>query len=128
MVIRGLPVSDYHLKIGTTKRFHLMQDPSREIPDEGLSALEFKAKDAYFTAGEKQPLSSANPNRKLVATIDIIDKGDVEIIADDPFYLHVRFSGKKLKGLYYLRKTKSKTASFWTMKKGMASFSAQEEI
>ena len=128
IVIRGLPVSDYHLKIGTTKRFHLTQDPSREIPDQGLSALEFEGKDAYFSAGEKQPRSPANPNRKLVATIDIIDKGDVEIIADDPFYLHVRFSGKKLKGLYYLRKTKSKAASFWTLKKGMASFSVQEEM
>jgi hypothetical protein len=128
LVIRGLPVSDYHLKIGTTKKLHLMQDPSFKIPAEGLSALEFKGKDAYFAAGQKPPLSSANPNRKLVATIDIIDKGDVEIIADDPFYLHVRFSGKKLKGLYYFRKTKSKAASFWTMKKGMASFSAQEGI
>jgi hypothetical protein len=128
LVIRGLPVSDYHLKIGTTKKLHLMQDPSFKIPAEGLSALEFKGKDAYFAAGQKPPLSSANPNRKLVATIDIIDKGDAEIIADEPFYLHVRFSGKKLKGLYYFRKTKSKAASFWTMKKGMASFSVQEGI
>jgi len=124
MVIRGLPVSDYHLKIGTAKRFHLNQDPAFKIPDEGLSALEFEGKDEYFVAGDKSPLSPANPNRKLTATIDIIDSGSVEIIADEPFYLHVRFSGKKLKGLHYLRKTKSKTALFWILKKGMASFSA----
>lgn len=124
-VIRDLPVSDYHLKIDS-KKFHFLQDPSFSMPEEGLSALEFEGKNEYFIPGTKPPLSSANPNKKIDAAIEILDQGAVEIIADEPLYLHVRFSGKKLKGLYYFKKS-SRSATIWILKQGMASFSLQDQ-
>jgi hypothetical protein len=124
-VIRDLPVSDYHLKIHN-KKFHLLQDPSFSMPEAGLSALEFEDRNEYFIPGIKPPSSSANPNKKIDASIVILDQGTVEIIADEPLYLHVRFSGKTLKGLYHLMKS-SRSAKLWTLKRGMASFSLQEQ-
>ena len=120
VVVRGLPFEDYHLKINSRK-FHLDKDPTRKIPDVGISALEFKGKEEYFRPGKKAPKTEVNPNLKIPAIIEENDSGAAEIIADEPLYLHVRFKGKKLKGLYYFRRT-SKQSQFWTMKKGMESF------
>jgi hypothetical protein len=124
-IIRDLPVSDYHLKI-SNKKFHLLQDPTFKMPTEGISALEFEGRNGYFISGTKSPSSSVNPNKKINATIDILDQGTAEIIADEPLYLHVRFSGKKLKGLYYFKKS-SRSTKLWTLKRGMASFSLQDQ-
>ncbi|RLA80996.1 MAG: hypothetical protein DRG33_01405 [Deltaproteobacteria bacterium] len=119
-VVRGLPVEDYHIKIGE-HRFHLDKDPTHEFPENGISALQFHDKDEYFVEGEKKPQSAVNPNRKIPAYIHVLDRGKAEIIADEPLYLHVRLNGKKLKGLFYFRRT-SRDAEFWTFKKGMESF------
>lgn len=120
-VVRGLPVEDWHLKINS-KQFHLDRDPSWKFPDSGISALEFEDKEEFFKPGKKAPKTSANPNLKIDAFIEILDKGSAEIIADEPLYLHVRLRGKKLNGLFYLRRSSS-SSSFWVFKKGMESFS-----
>lgn len=120
VVVRALPFEDWHIKINS-KKFHLDKDPTRKIPDVGISALEFAGKESYFTEGKKAPKTEANPNLKIPAFIEMIDSGLVEIITDEPLYLHVRFKGKKLKGLYYLRRT-SKQSQFWTLKMGSFSF------
>ena len=125
-VIRGLPFEDFHLKItcpksGKVIKFHLDKDPSFKVTEEGISALEFEGKDEYFIAGEKKPKTAVNPNLKLPAFIEIADQGEVEIIAEEPLYLHVRFKGKKLKDLWYLHRT-SRETDFWILKKGMPSF------
>lgn len=119
-VVRGLPFEDYHLKIGSHK-FHLDHDPITKMIEVGLSALAFEGKEGYFKAGKKEPKTEVNPNLKIPAFIEFLDNGKVEIIADEPLYLHVRFKGKKLKGLYYFRRT-SRDSEFWTFKKGMQSF------
>ena len=119
-VVRGHPFEDYHIKIGT-KKFHLDKDPSFKIPEVGVSALAFEDKEGYFKSGKKEPKTEVNPNVKIPAFIKVIDEGKVEIIADEPLYLHVRFKGEKLKGLYYFRRT-SRDSEFWTFKKGMQSF------
>ena len=119
-VVRGLPVEDYHIKIGK-HRFHLDKDPTHKFPEHGISALQFHDKDEYFIEGEKKPQSAVNPNRKIPAYIHVLDRGKAEIIADEPLYLHVRLNGKKLKGLFYFRRT-SRDAEFWIFKKGMESF------
>ena len=120
LVVRGLPFEDYHLKIDS-KKFHLDKDPSSKVPDVGISALQFEGKEEYFKEGKKQPKTAVNPNAKIPAFVEIIDHGSMEIIADEPLYLHVRFKGKKLKGLYYFRRT-SRLSNFWSLKKGMQSF------
>jgi len=119
-VVRGLPVEDYHLKIGDY-RFHLDKDPTHKFPEQGISALQFHDRDEFFVEGEKKPQTTVNPNRKIPAYIHIIDRGKAEIIADEPLYLHVRLNGKHLKGLFYFRRT-SRDAEFWTFKKGMETF------
>ena len=119
-VVRGIPFEDYHLKI-KSKKFHLDKDPSSKMPEVGLSALAFEGKEGYFKPGKKDPKTEVNPNLKIPAFIEVIDEGKAEIIADEPLYLHVRFKGKSLKGLYYLRRT-SRESEFWTFKKGMQSF------
>jgi hypothetical protein len=120
-VIRDLPVSDYHLKIGSIKKFHLDKDPSFKMPEAGNSALAFEGKEGYFKPGKKEPKTDINPNLKIPAFIEVLDEGKVEIIADEPLYLHLRFKGESLNGLYYLRRT-SRQSEFWTFKKGMQSF------
>jgi len=119
-VVRGLPFEDYHLKIGA-KKFHLDEDPSSKMPETGISALAFEDKEGYFKSGKKEPKTEVNPNVKIPAFIEVLDQGKVEIIADEPLYLHVRFKGEKLKGLFYLRRT-SRDSKFWAFKKGMQSF------
>jgi len=120
LVIRGLPVEDYHIRIGDY-RFHLDKDPTHKFPEQGISALQFSDRDEFFVEGRKKPQSPVNPNRKIPAFISVLDRGKAEIIADQPLYLHVRLSGKKLKGLFYFRRT-SRASEFWTFKKGMESF------
>ena len=115
VIVRGLVFEDWHLKINT-KQFHLDKDPSWKIPEAGISALQFEGKKEYFTEGKKAPRTAVNPNLKIPAFIEIVDQGKVEIIADEPLYLHVRFKGKKLKGLYYFKRT-SKQSQFWSMQK-----------
>ena len=126
-VVRGLPFEDYHLKINN-KKFHLDKDPAaaKVHGKVGISALEFEDKEAYFKPGEKKPKSEANPNLKIPAFIEELDSGNVEIITAEPLFLHVRFKGKKLKGLYHFRRT-SRQSIFWTLNKGMASFSEEKE-
>ena len=119
-VVRGLPFEDYHLKIvGTLNpiKFHLDKDPSSKMPEVGISALGFEGKEGYFKPGKKDPKTEVNPNLKIPAFIEVIDEGKIEIIADEPLYLHVRFKGKSLKGLYSFRRT-SRQSEFWTFKKG----------
>jgi len=123
-VIRGQPVEDWHLKI-EDKQFHLDNDPTREF-EGGISALEFSGLPGLFASGEKAPKTGVNPNRKLPAFVDVLDSGMVEIIADEPLYLHVRFKGSKLKGLHFFVRT-SKDAQFWAFKKGMMSFERGEK-
>ena len=117
LVVRGLPFEDYHLKING-KKFHLDKDPSHKVPEVGISALQFEGKEAYFRPGKKQPKTDVNPNLKIPAFIEEVDSGAVEIIADEPRSLYVRFKGKKLKGLYYFHRT-SRQSNFWSLKKGM---------
>ena len=124
LVVRGLPFEDYHLKINS-KKFHLDKDPSHKVPKVGISALQFEGKEAYFKEGKKQPKTEVNPNLKISAFIEIVDQGSMEIIADEPLYFHVRFKGKKLKGLFHFRRT-SQQSNFWSLKKGMQSFSEPE--
>ena len=119
-VVRGLPVEDYHIRIGDY-RFHLDKDPTHKFPEQGISALQFSDRDEFFVEGRKKPQSPVNPNRKIPAFISVLDRGKAEIIADQPLYLHVRLSGKKLKGLFYFRRT-SRASEFWTFKKGMETF------
>ena len=119
-VVRGIPFEDYHLKINS-KKFHLDKDPSSKMPEVGISALSFEDKEGYFKPGEKKPKTEVNPNVKIPAFIEVLDEGKVEIIADEPLYIHLRFKGKSLKGLYYLKRT-SRQSEFWTLKKGMQSF------
>lgn len=125
VVVRALPFEDFHLKING-KKFHLDKDPTRKIPDSGISALEFVGKEGYFLEGKKAPKTEVNPNLKIPAYIEKLDSGAVEIIADEPLYLHLRFKGEKMKGLYSFRKT-SKQSQFWSFKKGMQSFSVEAE-
>jgi hypothetical protein len=119
-VVRGRPFEDYHIKIDAMK-FHLDKDPSSKMPEVGISALAFEGKEGYYKPGKKEPKTEVNPNRKIPAFIEVLDEGKVEIITDEPLYIHVRFKGKHLKGLYYFCRS-SRQSEFWTFKKGMQSF------
>ena len=114
-IIRGLEVEDWHLLVNS-KKFHLDKDPSRTVPEVGISALGFEGKEEFFKEGKKQPKSEVNPNLKIPAFIEEVDSGLVEIITDEPIFILVRFKGKKLKGLFEISRT-SKQSQFWTLKK-----------
>jgi len=100
-VIRGLPVEDWHIKLNK-RRFHLDFNP---IIKARVSALEFKGQPGFFIPGEKKPNTPPlNPNKKIPAYVEILDKGPFEIEKETDELIHVYFKGKKLKGLYIFKR------------------------
>jgi len=116
IVIRGQPVSHWDLRLWEEKLpfryWNLDKDPT--YSQSNIVAIEKKCEEKRYIAfdgiippHEKAPdwLKPANPNKRIPAFIDIIDKGIVHIIEDSPMFISFVFQGKDLKGYWVMRKT-----------------------
>jgi len=54
--------------------------------------------------GELPAKTPENPNEKIPAFIEIIDKGKANVIEDTDSFVHMDLKGKKLKGLYHFKR------------------------
>ena len=111
-VVRGIPVTDFHLKIDG-KQFHLTKSPlwKDEIP-----AQLFTGSPGYFKEGTKAPQTELNPNKKIPAFVKIIDSGPTRIIEESTNSIKLQFLGKKLKGPWIFLRTSPKDP-IWSMVK-----------
>ena len=111
-VVRGIPVTDFHLKIDG-KQFHLTKSPlwKDEIP-----AQLFTGSPGYFKEGTKAPQTELNPNKKIPAFVKIIDSGPTRIIEESTNSIKLQFLGKKLKGSWVFLRTSAKDP-IWSMVK-----------
>ena len=103
-VVRDVPVDDYHILLPCpiSKKFHLDKNPifARES-----TADDFTEQGNFFKEGTYPPKSSINPNKKIPAKIEILDKGKFKVIRNEPNLIQVEFEGNLLKGLYVIKRT-----------------------
>lgn len=100
-VVRKLPVEDYHLRVAG-KQFHLDKNP---IWREDVSASQFAGEPEWFRIGRHKPDTKVNPNKKIPAFIDLVDKGEFEIERKEENLIQINFKGKNLKGMYIFKRT-----------------------
>lgn len=119
-VIRNLPVEHWDLRFpdfefqldknpasGSTK-INAVRSEEHDVPDKALSDKE----DMIIPPGEK-----GNPNKKIDAHVETLDKGTVDIIASSENFITADFSGKHLKGNYTFKRV-DPGSSQWLVTKG----------
>lgn len=126
-IVRGQAVQHWDLRLDEGKESHrycnLDKDPIHVTKK--INAVLKKDVDESWLTFEgiipprpKAPecLKSGNPNLRIVAHVDRLDKGTVTIIEDSPTFISFFFKGKKLKGYWVLRKVTLKEAT-WVFEK-----------
>ena len=89
------------------------------LPDdvlENASTSVYMAKfseERWKAEGEVPAGSALNPTKKTPSSIEVLDRGSVELLEDSPEFKKLLFSGKKLKGAWTVRKRKGST--LWSM-------------
>ena len=61
-------------------------------------------------------LIGGNPNKKIVAHVDLIDSGKVNILSDTPMFISFVFFGKEIKGYWVMRRA-SPEETVWVFEK-----------
>lgn len=127
-VIRGQAISHYDLRLDEGKPshryFNLDKDPTYYT--KGIVAVEKKCEDKRWLTFEgiikpkgeedREWLIPGNPNKKIVAHVDRIDEGKVNIIEDSPTFISYMFHGKELNGYWVMRKS-TPEENVWTFGK-----------
>ena len=111
-VIRDMPVTSFYLKFGKYK-FDL--GAGNPLFEAALNAERIQ-ENKFFEPGKYEPGSIVNPNKKIPATIQIADSGDVTIIEESELFLHVQFHGKYLKGRWVFKRGGT-NETLWDMEK-----------
>lgn len=100
-VIRDMPVTSFYLKFGKYKFSLGAGNPLFEAAVNAEQIQENK----FFEPGSYAPGTIVNPeNKKIPATIQIVDSGDITIIEESELFLHVQFHGKYLKGRWVFKR------------------------
>ena len=103
-VIRKSEVSDFHIKMGDLQ-LHLNKNPILS----NAAGFAFKGNHEFFIPGKYSPNSKINPNKKIPAFVEYVDKGFFEILKEDGKNLQVKFSGNHLKGIYDFKTSDGQT-------------------
>lgn len=105
-VIRDMPVENWWLKLSNGMFYELDSNPL--VQKKGINSikkiLENIDKEMKFE-GEIPPGKPGNPNKKIPAHVEILDKGSVEIIESTDKFMSFRLAGTKLKGFWIAKKS-----------------------
>lgn len=99
-VIRGIPVENWWLRFSNGIYFNLDANPL--VQKKGINALKKTFSDSKWMnfKGEIPPGEEGNPNKKIDAHIEILDKGKVNLIENTERFISMKFHGTKLKGFW----------------------------
>jgi len=128
-VVRGMPVDFFDLRIDMGVPDYLLtftfpKDPT--IAESQATVFEkWKEKTPdgrpfknwLIFEGEIPPLHKLNPNKKLPATVKILDRGEVDVIERSQDFISFRFMGKILKGIWIARR-EAPDAPVWVFERG----------
>ena len=76
--------------------------------------------------GEIPPGKFGNPNKRIPANLEILDKGKVTILSQTANFISVKFRGKKLKGFWTFRSKPGE--DLWDFKKGTLPGKSEESL
>jgi len=120
-VVRGVPKREWYLRIddkgvGGVRSFFFPRDPLYYRPTSAEEEGRVDRKWLDFE-GKISPRTKYNPNKKLPATMKIVDRGTVSIeskVEKGIEIIDLKFNGKKLKGKWRLvqEEKKAKTYTF----------------
>jgi len=116
-VIRGMPVEHFEVRFDSEKYpwFKLNKNPL--VVESGISGIKQSGrKEEVMFEGIIGPGKEGNPNKKIPAHIDILDSGSVNVIEDSENFMHVKFSGKKLKGNWIFKRS-DPASNIWNVSK-----------
>jgi len=117
-VIRKMPVEKWWLKFSNGIYFVLDANP--QIQKKGINAIKktYQNVDKWMNfEGEIPPGKPGNPNKKIPAHVEILEKGTVDQIETSERFLSFRFYGKKLSG-FWIAKSADSTWVFETSQPG----------
>ena len=100
-VIRDVPVENWWLKFSNGIYFEMDANPLSQ--KKGINAIKktfTDIKKSMDFEGEIPPGKPGNPNKKIPAHIEILDKGKMETIATSERFNSFKFFGSKLKGFW----------------------------
>ncbi len=107
----------WDLRINLDEALDSWEFSSNPLFNSGGAGIHTKAPNNFINLkGDILPNSYGNPDKKLKATIEILDSGDVEIIEKQPLFIHLRFRSKILRGLWVLKRDGA-NSNLWSMKK-----------
>jgi len=122
--VRAGPTEEYyHLRIEWKENEPLLCWTFRDNPAEGPASGVYrpsKDHDWMTKQGEIKPGQQGNPNKKISAWIDIIDKGKVTIYEMGDIFGKFHFKGKLMKGTYIIKRRDPKS-TMWAIEKVEAS-------
>lgn len=105
-VVRDVPVEKWWLKFSNGIYFVLDANPQTQ--KKGINAIKKIFTDVKFwdfETGEIAPGKPGNPNKKISAHVEILEKGTVETIQTTEKFMSFRFSGKKMQGFWIAKST-----------------------
>ncbi len=117
-VIRGMPVEHYELRFDMSKYpwFQLNRNPLSE--EKGIVGVKKSGRKVeVMFEGIIPPGAEGNPNKKIPAHVDMLDKGSCNIIEDSEHFMHINFQGPKFKGHWVFKRT-DPASNIWTVSKG----------
>jgi len=126
--IIGKQISHYDLRFDEDKSIHryFRLDKNPTFYNKKIVGVKDKCDDDRWLTFEgiieprgeetRKWLVRGNPNKRIVAHVDRIDSGKVNIISDTPMFISFIFFGKEIKGYWILKKATPKE-TVWTFEK-----------
>ena len=105
-VIRDVPVEQWWLKFSNGIYFVLDANPQTQ--KKGINAIKKTFTDINKSMefeGDIPPNNPGNPNKKIPAHVEILEKGKLTIIESTEKFINFRFSGTKLSGFWIAKST-----------------------
>ena len=115
-VVRDLPLLTYYLKFNGTQNLFRIED---DISKQTSTATNIKFNPEFVIPGEKAPNTPANPNKEIPAFIELLDKGNYDLLSESDILMLVKFEGDLLKGTYSFRRS-DPAADIWVIAKSEA--------
>lgn len=101
-VIRDVPVEKWYLNYSSGISYVLDANPIGQ--KSGINAISQTGWKMDFE-GEIPPGKPGNPNKKIPAHVEILDKGKFQSIESTPAFGSIKIFGSKLKGFWIMKKT-----------------------
>lgn len=103
-VIRDMPVEKWYLNYSSGISYVLDANPIEQ--KSGINAISKTGWKMDFE-GEIPPGQPGNPNKKISAHVEILDKGKFQSIESTPAFSSLKIFGTKLKGFWIMKKSDS---------------------